>query len=593
MKKIFPLVIFLVVFLTGCDSQTIYFTEEETNWMKEHPVIYVGPDPVFGPIEFIDEDDHYKGIAADYIEWIEKNIPLHFEVIRLDNWSDILDALKLEDIDMLGAATYTNERSEYMLFTDVFINMPNIIVTREDYKGKAKLEDLKGESVVVMDDYASEDYLEEFYPEINLVPVKSIEEGLSLVSIGNKDYMLATVGQVSFYLKNSTITNLKLSGNVELTFNLSFAVRKDYDILIGILNKALNEIPKNEKDRIYRKWISIEVESLINRQLFYSLLVLLAVVLVIVSIILFFNRTLKRQVFEKTQALHKELVERHEIEKELEKLNKSLEFKVEERTQELQDTLHNLKSVQSELIETEKMASLSRVLVNISHKLNTPIGNCITTSSYMENLLKTLSETLETGELSKRSFLKSIKDLNYSIEIMANEFQVSKHFLDQIKVVSQLELEQVKQSINMLIYVKNLENSFQDLINKQGITFIIECEDSINIDTSEIILDNIFRVLIDNSIVHGLKEVEKGIIKITITQKDDFIWIVYNDNGMGIDSDIINSIYEPLFTTTMGTTSGLGLNILYNTVKTYLNGELEIKSKMNDGVTFNIKIAAH
>lgn len=593
MKKIFPLVIFLVVLLTGCASQTIYFTEEETNWMKEHPVIYVGPDPVFGPIEFIDEDDHYKGIAADYIEWIEKNIPLHFEVIRLDNWSDILDALKLKDIDMLGAATFTNERSEYMLFTDVFINMPNIIVTREDYKGKAKLEDLSGESVVVMDDYASEDYLEEFYPEINLVPVQSIEEGLSLVSIGNKDYMLATVGQVSFYLKNSTITNLKLSGNVELTFNLSFAVRKDYDILIGILNKALNEMPKNEKDKIYRKWISIEVESLINRQLFYSLLVVLAVVLVIVLIILFFNRTLKRQVFEKTQALHKELVERHEIEKELEKLNKSLEFKVEERTQELQETLHNLKSVQSELIETEKMASLSRVLVNISHKLNTPIGNCITTSSYMDNLLKKLSENLETGELSKSNFLKSINDLNYSIEIMANEFHVSKHFLDQIKAVSQLELEQVKQSINMLIYLKNLENSFHNLLSKKGITFIIECEDTINIDTSELILDNVFKVLIDNSIVHGFKELEKGIIKISITQKDDFIWVVYNDNGIGIDSDIINSIYEPLFTTSMGTTSGLGLNILYNTIKIYLNGEIEIKSKMNDGVTFNIKIAAH
>jgi len=593
MKKIFLVVIFLLVLLTGCGSQTIYFTEEETNWMKEHPVIYVGPDPVFGPIEFIDEDDHYKGIAADYIEWIEKNIPLHFEVIRLDNWSDILDALKLKDIDMLGAATYTNERSEYMLFTDVFTNMPNIIVTRDDYKGRAKLEDLDGESVVVMDDYASEDYLEEFYPEINLVPVQSIEEGLSMVSIGNKDYMLATVGQVSFYLKNSTITNLKLSGNVELTFNLSFAVRKDYDILIGILNKALNAMPKNEKDRIYRKWISIEVESLINRQLFYSLLVVLAIVLIIVLIILFFNRMLKRQVFDKTLALHTELAERHEIEKELEKLNKSLEYKVEERTQELQDTLHNLKSVQSELIETEKMASLSRVLVNISHKLNTPIGNCITTSSYMENLLKTLSESLETGELSKSNFLKSIKDLNYSIEIMLNEFHVSKHFLDQIKAVSQLELEQVKQSINMLIYLKNLENLYQNLFSKHGITFIIECEDVINIDTSEIIMDNIFKVLIDNSIVHGFKEVDKGIIKITITQKDDIIWIVYNDNGLGIDSDIINSIYEPLFTTTMGTTSGLGLNILYNTVKIYLNGEIEIKSKMNAGVTFSIKIAAH
>lgn len=593
MKKILSVVIFLVILLTGCASQTINFTDEEIKWMKDHPVIYVGPDPVFGPIELIDSEDHYKGIAADYIEWIEKNTPLHFEIIKLDNWSDILEALKSKDIDMLGAATYTNERSKYMLFSDVFLNMPNIIVTREDYKGRAKLEDLAGETVVVMDDYATEDYIEEFYPDINLAPVQSIEEGLSMVSLGNKDYMLATVGQVSFYLENSTITNLKMSGDVELTFNLSFAVRKDYDELIGILNKALYKMPSKEKEKIYQKWISIEIESLINKRVFYSLLALLGFVLVIVLVISFFNKTLKRQVFEKTQALHKELLERHEVEKELEKLNKSLENIVEERTFELKETLYNLKSVQGELIETEKMASLSRVLVSISHKLNTPIGNGITTTSYMEKLLRTLSLDLKNDELSKSNLIKSLQDINYSVGIIMDELFASKHFLDQIKAVSELELDKTKQPINLLIYLRNLENSFQNELTKQHIEYIIDCSESIYIDASETILDNIFRVLIDNSIVHGMSQIENGIINITITQKDEFIWIVYKDNGIGIDNKIIKRIYEPLFTTSMGTTSGFGLNILYNTIKTYLNGEIEIFSNERDGVIFNIKIAAH
>ncbi|MBI9012712.1 MAG: transporter substrate-binding domain-containing protein [Clostridiales bacterium] len=593
MKKILSLVILLFILLTGCASQTIDFSDEEVKWMKDHPVIYIGPDPVFGPIELIDSEGRYKGIAADYIEWIEKNTPLHFEIIKLDNWGKILEALKSKDIDMLGAATYTNERSEYMLFSDVFINMPNIIVTRADYNGRAKLEELAGESVVVMDDYASEDYLEEFYPDINLVPVQSIEEGLSMVSLGNKDYMLATVGQVSFYLENSTITNLKMSGDVELTFDLSFAVRRDYDELINILNKALYAMPSSEKEKIYQKWISIEVESLINKRMFYSLLALLGFVFVIVLVISFFNRILKNQVFEKTQALHKELHERQEVEKKLEELNKSLENIVKERTNELQDTLYNLKSLQSELIETEKMASLSRVLVSISHKLNTPIGNGITTTSYMEKLLRTLAEDLEKNELSKSNLIKSLEDINYSVGILVDELFASKHFLDQIKTVSQLEFDKTKVSINLIIYLRNLENSYQNQLKQQHIEFIVDCSESIYIDTSETILDNIFRVLIENSIVHGLSKMANGVISISVTKDDGFIWIVYKDNGIGIDERIIQRIYEPLFTTSMGTTSGFGLNILYNTIKTYLNGEIEILSNEKNGVVFKIKIAAH
>lgn len=593
MKKILSLVILLVVLLTGCALQTIVFTDEELKWMKDHPVIYVGPDPVFGPIELIDSEDHYKGIAAEYIKWIENNTPLHFEIIKLDNWGAIIEALKSQDIDMLGAATYTNERSEYMLFSDVFLNMPNIIVTRADYKGRAKLEDLSGETVVVMDDYAAEDYLEEFYPDIKVAPVQSIEEGLSMVSIGNKDYMLATVGQVSFYLENSTITNLKMSGDVEFTFDLSFAVRKDYNKLIDILNKALYAMPSSEKEKIYQKWISIEVESLINKRVIYSLLTLLGIGFIVVMVISFFNRTLKRQVFEKTEALHQELQERHEVEKELEDLNISLEHKVEERTFELQQTLHNLKSVQGELIETEKMASLSRVLVSISHKLNTPVGNGITTTSYMCKLLTTLSLDLENDKLSKSNLKKSLEAINFSVELVMEELFASKHFLDQIKAVSQLELDKTKQPINLLVYLRYLENSFKNELKKQHIEYIIDCSESIYIDASETILDNIFRVLLENSIVHGVSQIENGIIRMTITQKDEFIWIVYKDNGIGIDNKIIQRIYEPLFTTTMGTTGGFGLNILYNTIKTYLNGEIEIISDKKDGVIFNIKIAAH
>ena len=56
--------------------------EEERGWLKEHPVIRFTPDPSFPPFEFFDEQGQFRGIAADYIDLIQKKLNIRFEIIR-------------------------------------------------------------------------------------------------------------------------------------------------------------------------------------------------------------------------------------------------------------------------------------------------------------------------------------------------------------------------------------------------------------------------------------------------------------------------------------------------------------------------------
>lgn len=72
------------------DIESFGFSPEEIAWLKEHPVVRLAPDPDFPPIEFIDSEGKYKGIAAGYIKILEEKLPIKFEIVHLDNWKEVL-----------------------------------------------------------------------------------------------------------------------------------------------------------------------------------------------------------------------------------------------------------------------------------------------------------------------------------------------------------------------------------------------------------------------------------------------------------------------------------------------------------------------
>lgn len=391
MKKVLLLMslLFITILLLGLEEQvTIEFTTEELKWIQEHPVIRVAPDINYGPIEYLDEDGELKGASLDYLEWIEDHTGLEIELVVIDTWPEIIEAIKNRKIDFLSAATKTEQREEYLLFTEPYIAVPNVIITRLEDQSNLVLDDLVGKEVVVLEDYAIQDYLEFYYSNIELFPVVSLDEGLSLVSFGTKDYMVVSIAQVSYYIKEKAINNLKVSGESGYNNELSMAVRDDWPMLRRILNKAIKAMPENEQEKIFNRWVSIEVDQLLSKEMVYVVLVILAFSLIVLASILYFNHALRSRVEERTAMYKNELLERHKAEEELANLNDTLEEKVKERTEALSKAIEDLKSVQEKLIETEKMASLGRVIIGVSHQLNTPIGASISLTSFLQKSRK-------------------------------------------------------------------------------------------------------------------------------------------------------------------------------------------------------------
>ena len=93
------LLLSLVVWTTG--SHALTFTDNEQQWLKDHPELLLGIDTTWPPFEFRDQEGNYKGLAADYIQLISDRLGITFKPVAAPSWSEVLEQTKEGKIDLL------------------------------------------------------------------------------------------------------------------------------------------------------------------------------------------------------------------------------------------------------------------------------------------------------------------------------------------------------------------------------------------------------------------------------------------------------------------------------------------------------------
>ena len=291
-------------------------TAEENRWLAGHPVIKIAPDPHFPPIEWIDEDGVFRGLAADMVRKVEQVLGITFRIVDLKTWDNVLRQIQKKQVDVLSAASPSRKRREYLRFTKPHIVLAGMIFTRKDMTGTYDMKKLRGKRITVVSGYVWQDYLNNDYPDIALIPAKSVAAGLKMVSFGAADAMIGDLATATYYLQKEGITNLRVAGKSGYFTYLSFAIRKDWPILQSILQKAVAAIPQDETRAILDKWIKLDQDSIVDTKYFW-----IGLSVILLSIVLLFlgafawNRSLRKLVNAKTAALSRELRERTKAEK--------------------------------------------------------------------------------------------------------------------------------------------------------------------------------------------------------------------------------------------------------------------------------------
>ncbi len=317
LKEYTILVLIVVIFLvtvilnSQINKLELKLTAEEKKYIQNNPVLLLGPDPDFAPVEFY-ENGEFKGILPDLVQYINENTGLTIKMIKYETWDDVIKGIKNNELEILGAVSKSKNRETYLSFTESFMSIPNVLVTQKDTMIVID-DEFSNLSIAVVRNSAKHDLLLENYPESNIFPVKNIQTGLKSLTLGNVDAFFGSMTQISYYIDQYKFSNLKINRELDQSFEYSyplhFAVQKDNLILQSILNKTLINMPKEKKTNIINRWMQLNTNDyFVSKDIvFRGLLVFFLVVLVFISIIHLLRYELERRTV-KISDLNKKLL---------------------------------------------------------------------------------------------------------------------------------------------------------------------------------------------------------------------------------------------------------------------------------------------
>jgi PAS domain S-box-containing protein len=289
------------------EDTTVELTQQEFQWLEEHATtIRYAPLPDSPPIDFVDKSGRPRGITPDYVQRIERKLGVQFVEVHCDSWKEILEKLRNREVDLVGSVQNTAERQTFLRFTEPYLRLPNIILTRKEWEQEFTLENLRSLDIVIVDGSATLDYVRKLYPNYSLIPVKDAATGFRMVSFQEADAMIADLGVAAYYIDQLGINNLRVSGNINYPWELCLASRKDWPYLNSILNKALASISPVERQMIKQRWITLSDSVQIPRDRYLRIVGgILIVTLLAIGSVMFWNRNLRHQVTHHSNELGK------------------------------------------------------------------------------------------------------------------------------------------------------------------------------------------------------------------------------------------------------------------------------------------------
>ncbi|MEO5360932.1 MAG: transporter substrate-binding domain-containing protein [Nitrospirota bacterium] len=320
-------------------------TDSERQWLSTHKKIRVGVSPDFPPFEFVDEKGRYTGIAADYMQLINKRLGVAYDGIESVQTDEIKSLIKANRLDVIPCLGITQERKNYLIFTTPYLEIPVEIITKKA-SSVMTLKDLKGKKAAIVSGYDEEELIRRNHSGINIVAVPTMEDGLKAVSFGDVDALIGNVFSVTYHSGKMGISNIKIAGSTGYVYKPAIAVRKDWPELAAIIEKTLQGMTAAEKEDIYRQWVRIEKFGVGSKRLLLVLLLVTVAAAAAVFLLFIWKERLKTSVNEKTREL--------ELSKEeLEKAHSELERRVTERTSELREANEKLKIEISQKLSAE------------------------------------------------------------------------------------------------------------------------------------------------------------------------------------------------------------------------------------------------
>lgn len=261
---------------------------------------------------------------------------------------------------------------------------------------------------------------------------------------------------------------------------------------------------------------------------------------------------------------------------------------VEEQKAILERTLIEIKKTREQLIEAEKIASSRHVAIGIAHKLNTPIGNTLMLSSYLEENIQSLINKIIAGTVSKNDLVLFLEESNTIISKVLLNLSTCTTLINKFKEFTTDNSNTLTALINLQIIVSEQIQLVSRGFSTLDCIFDVDIEEGLTLKSDLTTIQKLFFELLTNSFEHGFSTIEKPLIRISASRIDkNLIQIIYQDNGIGIDKENEKELFTPLFTSSLASNFGLGLSLVYRIINEIYKGSISL-IKEEHGLGFSI-----
>ena len=356
-----------------------------------------------------------------------------------------------------------------------------------------------------------------------------MKDGFEQIQKGQISGFIENLTTIGFAIQKNYIGQIKIIAKLDDVLEAGISSRNDEPILNSILQKALDSIDSEKREEIYNKWVYVNYQKETNYDSLNKLL------FIIIGFILIFILFYRQYLLKK---MNEELNEKIKIEMK----------KNEEKTRIS--------------IQQSRMASMGEMLENIAHQWRQPLSTISVAASGIE--IKKELNILNDEELSD-----SLRHIKNATQYLSNTIDDFRNFF-------------VKDKIPSNINIRNTLNKTIDLISstlaKEEITLIRNIQ-NINFTSYENeLIQVLMNIFINAKDALANRKSEKLII-VVIKQIEDNLVIKIKDNAGGVDSSIIDKIFEPYFTTKhQFNGTGIGLYMSKLIVEKHLIGEISVKN---------------
>ncbi|MBC7745820.1 MAG: GHKL domain-containing protein [Flavobacterium sp.] len=301
---------------------------------------------------------------------------------------------------------------------------------------------------------------------------------------------------------------------------------------------------------------------------------------------------------QREEAQEKALIISQEKSELISEQNIRLEQKVSERTIALTKSLDNLKEAQSQIIQSEKMASLGELTAGIAHEIQNPLNFVNNFSEVSNDLIDEMYAEIEKGDMEEAMAIAN--------DLKQNLAKINHHGKRADAIVKGM-LQHSRNSsatkeltnINKLAdeYLRLAYHGLRSKDKSFNATMLSDYDETIG--NINIIPQDIGRVILNliTNAFYAVSEKQQQqqdsyvpIVSLSTKKIGKKVAISVKDNGNGIPQKIMDKIFQPFFTTKpTGQGTGLGLSLSYDIVKAH-GGELKVETKEGEGSEFIIRL---